>query len=208
MIEVARKPGSVIASRSYSPDAESMKKSLDLCRRELGRDVVDIFGLHEQESGLTLKGHREALECLVREKERGTIRAVSVSTHHVACVKAASLMDEVDVIFAILNVAGLGIADGSRQDMEDALRFARECGKGIYLMKALGGGHLHQDPRVALSYAAGFPYKDSVAVGIKTREEVLYNALVLSGKTPPENLSKASWAGIKRLLWKTVRGMR
>lgn len=198
--EVAQKPDTVIAGRSFAWDAESMRKSLDLYRKELNRDVVDIFGLHEQESGLTLKGHRDALEFLARERERGTVRAVSVSTHYVACVKAAALLDEVDVIFAVLNIQGLGIADGSRQDMEDALRFAKECGKGVYIMKALGGGHLHHVPEEALSYAAKFPYKDSVAVGVKTREEVLYNAAVLCGERPSLEVSRAVTGRKKRLL--------
>ncbi len=200
LTQVANKPGAVISSRSYATTESEMGRSLDSYRRELGRDVVDIFGLHEQESGLTLKGHRRALEFLARERERGSVRAVSVSTHHVACVRAASLLDEVDVIFAILNVAGLGIADGNREDMEDALRFAMECGKGVYIMKALGGGHLHGNPWEALTYARSFPYKNSVAVGVKTPQEVLYNAKVLSGESVPSDLSAAVLNRKKRLV--------
>jgi len=33
-------------------------------------DVIDIFMLHEQESRLTLKGHREALEYYISMKKR------------------------------------------------------------------------------------------------------------------------------------------
>ena len=39
------------------------------------------------------------------------------------------MLPEVDVIFAILNMEGLGIADGSKADMEDALAFARYMGE-------------------------------------------------------------------------------
>lgn len=200
LAQVATKPGAVISSRSYATTETEMQDSLDSYRRELGRDVIDIFGLHEQESGLTLKGHQRVLEYLAREKERGSVRAVSVSTHHVACVRAASLLDEVDVIFAILNVHGLGIADGSREDMEKALKFATQCGKGVYIMKALGGGHLHRAPLEALTYARKFPYKNSVAVGVRTREEVLYNARVLCGETVSSDLSDAVLDRKKRLV--------
>ena len=40
----------VIASKSYAYTAEGMRQSLEKARRELDRDVIDIFLLHEQES--------------------------------------------------------------------------------------------------------------------------------------------------------------
>ena len=135
-----------------------MKRSLDMYRRELDRDVVDMFGLHEQESGLTLKGHEKALRVLERAKERGTVKAISVSTHYVACVRAAAVRDDIDVIFAILNAAGLGIVDGTRKIWKT--RYVRPSnGQGIY----------NESPwrpsarqRYALEYVRNFPYKDSV----------------------------------------------
>ncbi len=62
--EISNLPGVVIASRCYAYDEAGMKRSLDMYRRQLNRDVVDVFGLHEQESGLTLKGHSDALKFL------------------------------------------------------------------------------------------------------------------------------------------------
>lgn len=197
--KVAKRDGSVIASRSFAFGREGMKKSLDRARRELGRDTLDIFGLHEQESALTLKGHREALEYLAREKERGTIRGIAVSTHTVECVRAAATLSEVDIIFAILNVEGLGIRGGGRVDMEKALGFAWECGKGVYLMKALGGGHLFAQARRALEYVRDFPYRHSVAVGMHTVHEVQFAARIFSNEEPPDDgLSRGSQP--KRLL--------
>lgn len=185
--QVAALPGTVISSRSYAVTASDMKKSLDLARRQLDRDCIDIFGLHEQESSLTLKGHREALDYLCRAREKGIIRAVSVSTHRVGCVLSASLMPEIDVIFAILNVEGIGIPDGSRADMENALIQATRNGKGVYLMKVLGGGHLYRDAYRALTYARDFPGKHSVCVGIKDTDELQFAARVLCGEDVPES---------------------
>ncbi len=170
--QIAQSPNAVIGGRSYAYDESGITRSLETYRRGLGRDVVDIFGLHEQESGLTLKGHGGALKALAKAKSRGQVRAVSVSTHYVQCVRAAAMCDEIDIIFAILNVEGLGIVDGTRQDMEDALAFARQTGKGIYLMKALGGGHLYNRALEALTYVRDFPYKDSVCLGIRTFSEL------------------------------------
>jgi predicted aldo/keto reductase-like oxidoreductase len=189
--DIAAREGAIIASRSFAFDSRGMRESLDRARKELSRDRIEIFGLHEQESGLTLKGHRDALEYLVRQREKGVIQAIAVSTHYVDCVRAAAMLDEVDVIFAILNVAGLGIRGGSRTDMENALRFAREMGKGVYIMKALGGGHLYREARKALEYARDFPHKDSVAVGLHTRSEVEFAVRVFSGeRTSTESASE------------------
>ncbi|MGE5578735.1 MAG: aldo/keto reductase [Bacillota bacterium] len=183
---VSELPGAVIASRSYAVTGAEMRDSFDLCRRELGRDTLDIFGLHEQESGLTLKGHGGALKYLESQKAKGNLKAISVSTHSVDCVRAAAMRDDVDIVFALLNVAGLGIRNGTREDMEEALRFAVEAGKGVYLMKVLGGGHLHREAERALAYAASFPWKASVCVGLCDEYEVECASRVLTGEKPPE----------------------
>ena len=60
--------------------AAEMEQSLERALRGLGRDYIDIFMLHEQESSLTLRGHGGALDYLVRAKERGLVRAVGMST--------------------------------------------------------------------------------------------------------------------------------
>ncbi len=182
---VSSLPGAVIASRSYAVTACEMQRSLTMYREELGREVVDIFGLHEQESGLTLKGHAGAIGFLAEQKRQGLLRAVSVSTHSVPCVRAAAMHDDIDVIFAMLNVDGLGIQGGSRSDMEDALRLAYDAGKGIYLMKVLGGGHLHKDPGRALDYVRQFKWKHSICVGFRDEYEVEFAARLLQGLEPP-----------------------
>ncbi|HHT84714.1 MAG: aldo/keto reductase [Bacillota bacterium] len=197
------KSGVVISSRSYAASRDEMKASLETARREMNRDKIEIFGLHEQESGLTLKGHMQALEYLAESREKGLIDAVSVSTHYVACVRSAALLPEVDVILAILNIDGIGIADGSRQDMEEALAFARYMGKGVYLMKALGGGHLFRKSYEALCYTRDFPYKDSVCVGVKNKAELDFACGVLCSDITPEkaeNLEAVIRASPKRLV--------
>ena len=76
----------VIASRSYDYTYENMQQSVGFALRSLDTDYLDLFLLHEQESALTLKGHREALRYLEDARSAGIIRAIGVSTHHVQCV--------------------------------------------------------------------------------------------------------------------------
>ncbi len=171
----------VVASKSYAYDRPSMAKSLDLARRELGRDYVDIFLLHEQDSEHTLRGHREAFDYLLEARERGWVRAVGISTHAVAGVRAALAYPGVQVIHPIINSRGLGIIDGTLEDMLDAVKAARMAGIGIYSMKALGGGYLYQEAETSLRFVNSLPWVDSVAVGLRTRQELALNSAILSG---------------------------
>jgi predicted aldo/keto reductase-like oxidoreductase len=191
--------GLVITTKSYAVTAQEMKISLDKARMDLDRDFVDIFLLHEQESALTIRGHRAALDYLIAAKEKGLVRAVGISTHRVAAARAAAQMPEIDVIHPLFNIQGLGIQDGSRQDMEDVLVKAAHAGKGIYLMKALGGGNLLPQAEEALQFAFSRPFASAVAVGMKTRQEVQANVLLASGLALPVEL-KRQVGGAKRRL--------
>ena len=119
-----------------------MATAFEEARRELDRDKLDIFLLHEQESALTIKGHYEALEFLLEERAKGNLGAIGISTHAVAGVMAAADLPEIDVIHPIINRYGHGIIDGSRDDMLQAIEYAAAQGKGLYGMKALAGGCL------------------------------------------------------------------
>ncbi|NLZ52818.1 MAG: 4Fe-4S binding protein [Thermoanaerobacteraceae bacterium] len=173
----------IISTKSYAYTYEGMKKSVEKARKEIGKDVIDIFMLHEQETKLTLKGHREALEYLVDARAKGLIKAIGVSTHTVEVVNAAANMQEIEVIHPLINFQGLGIRDGTLHDMESAIQKAFKNGKGIYAMKALGGGNLISNKKQAFSYILSFPYLDSVAVGMKSRDEVVANVSIFEGKT-------------------------
>lgn len=175
----------VLATKTYAYSSEQARDALEEARRELDRDVIDIFLLHEQESGHTLRGHAEALDFFMAEKAKGRIRAVGLSTHAVAGVDAA-VGAGLDVVHPLLNLTGLGIMDGSREDMETAVRRAKDSGLGVYTMKALGGGHLYSRAAEALSYALRWGH--SLAVGMKSTLELASNVHFLeTGGFPPEN---------------------
>ncbi|MDR0325586.1 MAG: aldo/keto reductase [Oscillospiraceae bacterium] len=158
-----------VASKTYAYTREAAVAAVEEARYGLARDVIDIFLLHEQESEHTLRGHGEALEALYGLKAKGAVRAVGLSTHHVAGVRAA-VDAGLDVVHPLLNIEGLGIADGSREDMEEAVAAAMGAGLGVYVMKALGGGHLFRQAREALGYARQWGH--SVALGMRDTAEV------------------------------------
>ncbi len=197
-----------IASKSYAVTADQMKESLQRALDELGVGQIAAFLLHEQESAATLRGHREALEYLVTAKAHGLVKAIGLSTHHIAGVYAAAACPEIDLIHPLINREGIGIVDGTRDQMLEAIRFARQMGKAVYGMKVLAGGHLHRDLRSALQWAFERPELDSVAVGMKTKEEVEANLLLVEtidnpamvNETELTRLFSLSSAGARHLL--------
>lgn len=161
----------VVSTKTYAHTRELAMEAVEQAREELNRDYIDVFMLHEQESVHTLNGHRDALEYLYECKQKGIIRAVGASMHHVAAVYGA-VEKELDVIHPILNIRGLGIADGARGDMEEAVRLARWHGIGTFAMKAIGGGNLFKQTAECLKYIMGLDYIDAVAVGMQSADEV------------------------------------
>lgn len=161
----------VISSKTYAYTRALAAEAVEQARRALDRDYIDIFMLHEQESIHTLEGHAPALEYLLECKQKSIVRAVGASMHHVAAVTGA-LEKELDVIHPLLNRQGLGIVDGTRIQMEDAVRNAHESGIGTFSMKSLGGGNLFKQAQDCLHYILGLDFIDSVAIGMQSCDEV------------------------------------
>lgn len=178
----------VIATKSYSYDRQGAAISLEKARKELDMDVIDIFMLHEQESRHTLRGHREALEYFIEAKEKGIIRAVGVSTHNVQVVEACADMPEIDVIHPLVNIRGIGIGDGTVEEMLSAIKKAYDFGIGIYSMKPLGGGNLLNSYKECMEFVLNIPYIHSIAVGMQSTEEVIMNTGVFNKQEIPDEV--------------------
>jgi aryl-alcohol dehydrogenase-like predicted oxidoreductase len=192
-------PELIIASKSYAVTAAEMRASIEMARRELDRDTIDLFLLHEVENEAALRGHRGALDELCRAKAKGLIRATGISTHTVAGARAAATTPAIDVIHPLLNQAGIGIKDGTAAEMIAALETAREFGKGIYAMKALAGGHLCAAAPQALRFMLDLDSVDAIAVGIQSEAELCYNLALFNGAEPAAELA-AAVAGAERHL--------
>ncbi len=185
-------PGYVVATKCYAYDALGAEQSFRKAVEGIGREYIDIFLLHEQESEHTIRGHYEAIEYFMKKKEQGLIGAVGLSTHFAAAARAAAQYPELTVLHPLINITGIGIADGTREDMERACIKAHEKGVGIYTMKALGGGHLIGRREEALGYAFSLPYVSSVAVGMQSLAEVEYACAFASGEPTYAFLPKLS----------------
>lgn len=178
-MELSGNKDTVISSKTYAYDRAAAMSAVEEARAALNRDYIDIFMLHEQESIHTLRGHSEALDYLFEAREKGLIRAVGVSMHHIAAVEGVCELIRrgypIDCVHPICNLTGLGIADGNRDDMLKAIASAHKLGAGVFSMKPLGGGHLYNDAAKAFDFLLDCEAVDAIAVGMQSVEEVEAN---------------------------------
>ena len=188
-ISTTQKYDTIISSKTYAYTREMAIEAVEQARCELGRDVIDIFMLHQQESEHTLRGHKDALDVLLEYKAKGIIRAVGASTHHIALVNdVCTQYSGIDVIHPLINKAGIGIEDGTIDEMLLAVQKAHNLGIGIFGMKALGGGNLINDRLSSLKFLLDLPYVHSIAVGMQSLDEVEANIKFFDGIIPSEEL--------------------
>lgn len=193
------KPNLVVCTKSYAYDRDGAKRSVELAQEGIGREYIDIFLMHEQESEMTMRGHREAFDYYRDMRAAGVIGAIGVSTHYVNAARYAVRYPDLDILFPIINYRGLGIVDGTREEMEQAILAAHSAGIGVLAMKALGGGHMIEQREEAFRYIRALPGIDAVAVGMQSEAEIDYNAALFSGESPSAESAQKS-AGVNRTL--------
>jgi aryl-alcohol dehydrogenase-like predicted oxidoreductase len=172
----------IISTKTRQKTYDLARKDFENSLRELDRDYIDLYQLHLIESARDLVERRGALEFLLECKQRGLIRAIGASVHKVEAARAVVAEPEIDVIFPILNQKGLGIMDGSIDDMIEVCHQADTRGMGIIAMKPLGGGLLRKSPKEAFDFIQQLGMVDSICVGMKSPPEVECNVSLMEGR--------------------------
>ena len=180
----------VIMSKSLSSGYIGMERAIDECRKALNLDQIDIFLLHEIREAPDFENRGGAWECLLDSKAKGYVKSIGLSTHHSDVVQMAAEVPCMDIIFALINFKGLGIRKGSesgtKEGMENAIETAADKGIGVIAMKALGGGNLASDYRLALDYVSGLKGITSVMLGMGCKKEVDIAVAWAEGRLPEE----------------------
>ncbi len=190
-----------IATKSSASTYEDMESAVHQALSSLGRDRIEVFHLHAARAGEEVFSVREgALACLVDMRERGLVERVGIATHSARVVALAATRPEIDVVFPLINIRGLGVLDGDRGDMESAIARAHGAGKRLYAMKVYGGGNLLEDRRGAMEYAMAVPGIDVVAVGMVAPGELAINMDLVAGREPDQDLWQETAGAQKRLL--------
>lgn len=173
----------VISSKSWATGYEEMRQAVAEARQALRRDMLDIFMLHAARATARVFEERAgAFRYLCEAREAGIIRAVGISTHSVEVVRAAAAQPEVDVIHPLYNLLAVGILGGDAVAMRAAMEEAAGNGKGLYVMKAMAGGHLADRYGEALDFARAVPGVAALAVGMLSKEEAEANIAHVEGR--------------------------
>jgi len=190
-----------VASKSTASTYEDMEEAVCEALTELNRDCIDIFHLHAARVGPEVFSERAgALQCLRDHQNRGTVGRTGISTHSAQTVRQAAHKDSIDVVFPLINISGLGILDGERRDMEEAIARTASAGKRLYAMKVFGGGNLLSDREEALRYALSLEGIDAVCIGMVNSDEVNVNVALLDGKADDELLKRTEQTASKQIL--------
>lgn len=165
----------VICSKSLCEDYDGMMEAVKEACISLNRNFIDIFLMHEVRSG-QLELRTGAWQALIDARRAGLVRSIGLSTHHVDITDAAASMADLDVVFPLINYAGLGIRRGdsfaTKEEMLTAIKKCRKAGKGVFSMKAFGGGSLTGHYQEALDYVFSRPEIDSVMIGFGKTSEI------------------------------------
>lgn len=180
----------VICSKSLDCTYSQMREAIEEALRELDLKQIDIFLLHEVRSDPDWDNRAGAWRCLLDAKEAGLVKAIGVSTHHVDVAEKIAAVPEADILFPLINFKSLGIRKGSdpgtKEEMAAAIKACADAGKGVFAMKAFGGGNLTGSYLEALDYVNSLPGISSIMIGIGKKEEIDRLAEYAEGTISPD----------------------
>ncbi|KXZ40451.1 Predicted oxidoreductase of the aldo/keto reductase family [Alkalithermobacter thermoalcaliphilus JW-YL-7 = DSM 7308] len=158
----------IIATKSMARDYDSMKKDIEISLRNLGRDYIDLYQIHnlkedEYEKIFSENGAYRALE---EAKKEGKIREIGITSHSVNSIEKAVECNKFSTIQFPYNIV--------ENQGEKALIKAKEKNIGTIIMKPLAGGAL-DNGRLALRYILSKEFVDVVIPGMDNIDQVIEN---------------------------------
>jgi aryl-alcohol dehydrogenase-like predicted oxidoreductase len=161
--------------QTSAPERRQMARTaLERFRHELTTDYIDIVLLHCLTRPDWSDHMQPYMEVLHEEKQKGRIKVLGCSCHNFEAMRTAAVTPWVDVILARINMKGGKevMMDGSREDVENVLRLARQNGKAIIGMKIFGEGRLANQREACMKYAQECGLLDAMTIGFHTPEQI------------------------------------
>ena len=182
-----------IASKTHAADAATARRHVEEALRGLGRERLDIVHLHGARLADPFTDRAAVLAELLRMKEEGKIAHVGLSSHYIQAFRLALDHPEIEVVHPLINRTGMGILDGSAEEMADAIAACSRAGKGVYAMKALAGGNLISEARQSLAYVLSLEGVHGVAVGMLSEQEIEANIALFESGVVDDGV----WSGLE-----------
>lgn len=162
----------ILATKSGALTATEMAADIEISRRNLGVDCIDLYQLHNMRDEARIArilAPGGAWEALERAREEGKIRFIGITGHIPSLLLELLRRESFDTVQFPFNAV-------EREGLQGLLPHARERGIGTIAMKPLAGGAL-SDPAAALKYI--LRHDPSTAIpGMRSLQEVRENAAV------------------------------
>jgi predicted aldo/keto reductase-like oxidoreductase len=184
----------MVASKTHAGDAATARHHVETALREMGLERLDILLLHGGREADPFVERAAVFEELCRMREEGIARVIGVSSHHIAVIREAAMNLDVDVVHPLINRAGMGILDGTAEEMGGAIALAASSGKGVYAMKALAGGNFISSARESISWVKELKGVHAIALGMMSEAEIEANADLLEDGSAPDEV----WAPLEK----------
>lgn len=183
-----------VISKTHAATAEDARKHVERALREMDLPKLDVLHIHGARLENPFIDRAEVFAEMKKMQQEGLIDFLGLSTHYICAVRQAAEHPEIDVIHPLINRTGMGILDGTAEQMAEAIAYAAAKDKGIYGMKALAGGNLIKDARECFRYVLDLPGMHALAVGMLSKEEIAGNfTLTDTGQADP-----AVWAELEK----------
>lgn len=169
----------VLATKSMARDYEGMKRDVDVSRKNLRTDYIDVYQLHN----LGLKDYDRAFgpggayEALAEARDAGKIGHIGVTAHNLDALKKI-LEEQGERIETVVFPYNIVETQG-----DAVLKAARARGIAAIAMKPMAGGNL-DDWKLALRFIDASGAIDISIPGMGSVEEVERNAAAAEDLTP------------------------
>jgi predicted aldo/keto reductase-like oxidoreductase len=165
-----------IQTKTRATTPEMARADIERFREELGVDCLDTLLMHCMTKGSWPIDNRPVMDALAEAKAKGRIRAVGVSCHGMAPLKAAVDCDWIDVDLARINPVGgnAGRMDGTPDEVAACLKAMHAKGKGIIGMKILAEGTLKTPEKQieSLRYVLGLGCLSCFVIGFESEQQI------------------------------------
>jgi predicted aldo/keto reductase-like oxidoreductase len=165
-----------IQTKTHATTPEMARADIERFREELGVDYLDTLLMHCMTKGSWPVDRRPVMDTLAEAKAKGRIRAVGVSCHGMAPLKAAVDCDWIDVDLARINPVGgkAGRMDGTPDEVAACLKAMHAKGKAIIGMKILAEGTLKTPEKQieSLRYVLGLGCLSCFVIGFESEQQI------------------------------------
>jgi len=187
-----RSPRPVLVSKSYSRDADGMRRDIEVSLEKLGVPHIELYLLHNINRVELLDevmSRGGAYEGVSKARSEGTVGFVGLSSHQPSVLEEAARREAFDVIEAPFSAV--------EQQCLPAMEEAARRNIGVIVMKPLAGGALRQ-AAAAIRFVLAHPVS-CVIPGMQTVAEVTENLAAAGEQSQGERealLAEAKeWAG-------------